>query len=47
MFTTFEGDNHVLLQLVAKGLLTDYASEFEDIDQFGMVRSSPAWPSRP
>jgi acyl-CoA oxidase len=28
----------VLLQLVAKGLLTDYASEFEDMDQFGMVR---------
>ncbi|UAL29392.1 acyl-CoA dehydrogenase family protein [Nocardioides rotundus] len=38
VFTTFEGDNHVLLQLVAKGLLTDYASEFEDIDQLGMVR---------
>ena len=27
VFTTFEGDNTVLLQLVAKGLLTDYASE--------------------
>ncbi len=38
MFTTFEGDNHVLLQLVAKGLLTDYASDFEDLDQLGMVR---------
>lgn len=38
VFTTFEGDNHVLLQLVAKGLLTDYSSEFEDLDQFGMVR---------
>lgn len=38
VFTTFEGDNHVLLQLVAKGLLTDYSSEFEDMDQFGMVR---------
>jgi len=38
VFTTFEGDNHVLLQLVAKGLLTDYAGEFEDMDQFGMVR---------
>jgi acyl-CoA oxidase len=38
VFTTFEGDNHVLLQLVAKGLLTDYASEFEDMDQLGMVR---------
>ena len=38
VFTTFEGDNHVLLQLVAKGLLTDYSSEFEDLDQLGMVR---------
>ena len=38
VFTTFEGDNHVLLQLVAKGLLTDYQSDFEDLDQFGMVR---------
>ncbi|MCX5071438.1 acyl-CoA dehydrogenase family protein [Streptomyces sp. NPDC054949] len=38
VFTTFEGDNHVLLQLVAKGLLTDHASEFEDLDQLGMVR---------
>ena len=38
VFTTFEGDNHVLLQLVAKGLLTDYSSDFEDMDQFEMVR---------
>jgi acyl-CoA oxidase len=38
VFTTFEGDNHVLLQLVAKGLLTDYSSDFADLDQFGMVR---------
>jgi acyl-CoA oxidase len=38
VFTTFEGDNHVLLQLVAKVLLTDYASDFEDLDQLGMVR---------
>ncbi|MFI5659905.1 acyl-CoA dehydrogenase [Streptomyces sp. NPDC051684] len=38
VFTTFEGDNHVLLQLVAKGLLTNYANEFEDLDQLGMVR---------
>jgi acyl-CoA oxidase len=38
VFTTFEGDNHVLLQLVAKGLLTNYASDFEDLDQLGMVR---------
>jgi acyl-CoA oxidase len=38
VFTTFEGDNHVLLQLVAKGLLTDYSSDFSDLDQFEMVR---------
>jgi acyl-CoA oxidase len=38
VFTTFEGDNHVLLQLVAKGLLTDYSSDFEDLDQLGVVR---------
>ncbi|MFJ2765505.1 acyl-CoA dehydrogenase family protein [Streptomyces prasinus] len=38
VFTTFEGDNHVLLQLVAKGLLTHYAGEFEDLDQLGTVR---------
>lgn len=38
VFTTFEGDNHVLLQLVGKGLLTDYAGEFQDADQFDMVR---------
>ncbi|WP_031088727.1 acyl-CoA dehydrogenase [Streptomyces sp. NRRL WC-3549] len=38
IFTTFEGDNHVLLQLVAKGLLTHYADEFENLDQLGMVR---------
>jgi acyl-CoA oxidase len=38
VFTTFEGDNTVLLQLVAKGLLTDYSSDFEDLDQLGVVR---------
>ncbi len=38
VFTTFEGDNHILLQLVAKGLLTDYADEFENLDQLGMMR---------
>jgi acyl-CoA oxidase len=38
VFTTFEGDNHILLQLVAKGLLTDYSSDFEDLDQLGVVR---------
>ena len=38
VFTTFEGDNHILLQLVAKGLLTDYSSSFGELDQLGMVR---------
>ncbi|TQL66575.1 acyl-coenzyme A oxidase [Nocardioides albertanoniae] len=38
VFTTFEGDNTVLLQLVAKGLLTDYSSEFSEMDQLAMVR---------
>jgi acyl-CoA oxidase len=38
VFTTFEGDNTVLLQLVAKGLLTDYRDEFGELDQIGMVR---------
>jgi acyl-CoA oxidase len=38
VFTTFEGDNTVLLQLVAKGLLTDYRDEFESFDTLGMVR---------
>ncbi|GGR47110.1 acyl-CoA oxidase [Nocardioides luteus] len=38
VFTTFEGDNTVLLQLVAKGLLTGYSSEFEEMDQLDMVR---------
>ena len=38
VFTTFEGDNHVLLQLVAKGLLTDYSGGFSELDQFAMVR---------
>ncbi len=38
VFTTFEGDNTVLLQLVAKGLLTDYRDAFGELDQRGMVR---------
>ncbi len=38
VFTTFEGDNHILLQLVAKGLLTNYSSMFSDLDQIGLVR---------
>lgn len=38
VFTTFEGDNVVLLQLVAKELLTSYAKEVTGLDPVGMVR---------
>ena len=38
VFTTFEGDNTILMQLVAKGLLTDYKDSFEDLDQIGLMR---------
>ncbi len=38
VFTTFEGDNTVLLQLVAKGLLTDYRDEFGSLDTLGMIK---------
>ena len=38
VFTTFEGDNTVLLQLVAKGLLTSYRDAFGDLDTLGIVR---------
>jgi acyl-CoA oxidase len=37
VFTTFEGDNTVLLQLVAKGLLTNYRDSFGDLDPLRMV----------
>ena len=38
IFTTFEGDNTVLLQLVAKDLLTGYRRHFEDLGAFGLAR---------
>lgn len=38
VFTTFEGDNTVLLQLVAKGLLTNYRDEFSELGTLGMAR---------
>ncbi|TMD39555.1 MAG: acyl-CoA oxidase [Chloroflexi bacterium] len=38
IFTTFEGDNTVLLQLVAKGLLTNFRDEFEIMDTVATVR---------
>ncbi|WP_410580452.1 acyl-CoA dehydrogenase [Amycolatopsis sp. lyj-108] len=38
VFTTFEGDNTVLLQLVAKGLLTSYKDQFEDLSPLATAR---------
>ncbi|WP_046300153.1 acyl-CoA dehydrogenase [Mycobacterium sp. UM_Kg27] len=38
VFTTFEGDNHVLTQLVAKQLLTTYADDIADMSPVGWVR---------
>ncbi len=32
VFTTFEGDNTVLMMLVAKGRLTDYKDHFNDLN---------------
>ena len=47
VFTTFEGDNTVLMQLVAKGLLTDYKEELSDMDLVSTVRfvAGRAWDS--
>jgi acyl-CoA oxidase len=38
VFTTFEGDNTILLQLVAKTLLTDYKDSFGDLNPLGTAR---------
>jgi acyl-CoA oxidase len=38
VFTTFEGDNTVLMQLVAKTLLTNFREDFGALDTLGMVR---------
>ncbi|MFN8073115.1 MAG: acyl-CoA dehydrogenase [Mycobacterium sp.] len=38
VFTTFEGDNHVLLQLVAKYLLTEYNDDIKGMSPFEWVR---------
>ncbi|MEO0895257.1 MAG: acyl-CoA dehydrogenase [Bacteroidota bacterium] len=37
IFTTFEGDNYVLLQLVAKSQLSEFRSGFRDLNFFGML----------
>jgi acyl-CoA oxidase len=38
IYTTFEGDNNVLLQLVAKRLLTDYSRKFATADTGALAR---------
>src|SRR6185503_18079906 len=38
VFTTFEGANNVLLQLVAKGLLTELREQFEEMRIWAAVR---------
>jgi acyl-CoA oxidase len=38
VFTTFEGDNHVLMQLVAKELLTAYADDIRSMSPVEWVR---------
>ena len=38
VFATFEGDNTVLLQLVAKGLLTNYSKAIGSLNMTGMLR---------
>lgn len=35
VFSTFEGDNTILMQLVAKSLLTDYRDDFGDLGTLG------------
>ncbi|MEM6846001.1 MAG: acyl-CoA dehydrogenase [Bacteroidota bacterium] len=37
IYTTFEGDNTVLMQLVAKSRLAKFKKEFADINFFGMI----------
>jgi acyl-CoA oxidase len=43
IFTTFEGDNTVLSQLVVKDLLSDHLADFEDLDLVGMLRNIAGW----
>ena len=38
VFQTYEGDNTVLAQLVARGLLSDYAQQFNDMNLLGTIR---------
>jgi acyl-CoA oxidase len=45
VFTTFEGDNRILLQLVAKSLLTGYRDEFAELGPMATAgfMASQAW----
>jgi acyl-CoA oxidase len=38
IFTTFEGDNTILMLLLAKGLLTDFAEHFGELNPVGTVQ---------
>lgn len=38
IFTTFEGDNNVLMQLVAKSLLTDFSKAFKEDGNFAVLK---------
>lgn len=38
IFTTFEGDNNVLLQLAAKGVLSDFKAEFNSAGFFSVLK---------
>ena len=38
IFATFEGDNTVLMLLVAKGLLTEYRRQFEELRPFALLK---------
>lgn len=53
IFTTFEGDNTVLMQLVAKGVLSDFQKEFSEEGTMGILRfiggqvSTSLWEKNP
>lgn len=40
IYVTFEGDNNVLLQLVGKRLLTDYAAQFKNADRATLAKAA-------
>ncbi|WP_084073042.1 acyl-CoA dehydrogenase [Demequina sp. NBRC 110052] len=40
IFATFEGDNTVLMQLVAKGMLSGYAEAWKALDRAGVVQAT-------